>query len=109
MIIKPVKNYILLEEIKNSLETDSGIVLTEDTDQEPTYMANVLECGVGETPPMAMNTTFASDQALILSPFPFKNGDTVLIQKHLFNEITVDKKHYLIGKSDGIMAVINAD
>lgn len=94
MTIVPLKNFVLLEEVKNKSELDSGLILSDSVDQEPTYQAKVLECG--------------SDVSVgYLNPL-FKNGDTVLIQKHLFNEITLDKKQYLIGKADGVMAVLNA-
>lgn len=93
MIIVPLKNFVLLQEIKNEAKTASGFEI-ENVDQEPTYQAKVLECG--------------SDISIgYLNPL-FKNGDTVLIQKHLFNEVTLDKKQYLIGKADGVMAVLNA-
>jgi co-chaperonin GroES (HSP10) len=93
MTIVPLKNYVLLEEIQHENITDTGILLGDTVDREPTYKAKVLECG--------------SDVSIgYLNPL-FKNGDTVLIQKHLFNEITLDKKQYLIGKADGIMAVLH--
>lgn len=83
--MKPLRNFVLLEEIKNSEQTASGIILGENVDQEPTYQARVIQVGpdvsdVGEE-------------------------NIVLIQRHLFNEITFEKKQYLIGKSDGIIAI----
>lgn len=102
MIIIPLKNFVLLEEIENEETTAGGIVLGDHVDQEPTYQAKVLEYGPECPKP------FEGDSTMPVPFTGFKIGDIVLIQKHLFNEITLDKKKYLIGKADGIMAVLNA-
>ena len=91
MTIIPLQNYVLLEELI-AKSGDSPILIADDANIERPALAKVLEVGqqIGNG---------------LLNP-SFKNGDTVLYQRHLFEEVTLDKKKFLIGKSDGIVAVI---
>ena len=95
MIIKPLREYVLLEEIEQE-ETKSGILLTEDADIEKPNLAKVLSIGGGQIESITTSNLF----------FTFKEGDTVLFKRHLFDEVVLDDKKYLIGKDEGIVAVI---
>ena len=88
MNITPLQDYILLEEVQES-ETKSGIILTDDSDIEKPNIATVVKKG--------------SDVALKI-----KEADSVLFKRHLFDEIVLDGIKYLLGREEGICAIINA-
>ncbi len=84
-MIKPLPGYILLEEFKPVLEK-GGILLSEDVDMEKPNLAIVLDSN---------------------SASGFITGDTVLFKRHLFDEIKLDNKQYLIGKEEEVVAVVS--
>ncbi len=94
MTIQPLQDYVLLEEIKE--EVKSGIILADDADIEKPNLAKVLALG---------NILPNSDST---GTFGIAVDATVLFKRHLFDEITLDKKQYLIGRQDGIVALIHA-
>ena len=84
MNIKPLQDYVVLEEIKQ----ESKLIIIDGADFEPTHRAKVIE--VGES-----------------SKLPIKIGNTVLIKEYGFDKIKVeDKKEILIGKEENIYAII---
>lgn len=87
-MINPQPEYILLQEVKEEKSTKSSILLSEDADIEPPNLAKVIKIG---------------------SVADFKEGDTVLFKRHLFDDINFDDIHYLIGKQEGIVATITND
>lgn len=99
MIITPLRDYVLLEELKDTLP-DIGIVLASDAEVEKPDLARVLSLGshianltTDSTGPMPQNVS---------------NGDIVLFKRHLFDQVTLDKKSYLLGKIDGLTAIVQA-
>ncbi len=88
MIIQPLQNYLLLEEIKQ--EVKAGIILTDDANIEKPNLAKVLFLGPE-----------VSAMSLV--------GSNVLFKRHLFEEVTFGEKKYLIGQEDGVVAVIIDD
>ena len=81
-MIKPLKGYIILQEVKT--ET-TGLTLSDDADVEKPNLATVSLLGEGE--------------------FEFKVSDTLLIKRHLFDEVSLDGQDYLIGKNEGVVAI----
>lgn len=86
MKIKPLKDNILLEVLKQ--ETESAIVLVDKFDDETAIIGKILEVGEATT---------------------LKVGDKVLFKKHLFDEILFKnmKEPYLLGKEEAVTAVIH--
>jgi len=86
-MIKPLYNYLVLEELKPSetLETN-GLVLQEKVNMDLPALAKVIDMGPDCKPVVNV-------------------GDTVLVQRHLFNETIVDKKEYIIGKDEALVAI----
>lgn len=80
--MKPLKDWIILEEIKQEI---SKVIITEDIADNDSNLAKVLE--IGE------------------SVKQVKKDDVVLIQRFGFTEIEHEKKRYLIGKEDNILVV----
>lgn len=83
MTIQPVKNFILLEP-KDLTETESGIVLADTANVDRPNIATVVKTG---------------PDAIMVNA-----GDKVMFQYHLFDEVTIDKKQYLLGREDGVVA-----
>lgn len=83
-MIKPVQNYILLEDLPKK---KSVIVIADDADIEQGSRLKVVE--VGNEPKLKL-----------------KKGDIVLVKRHNFDEVEEDGKKYLIGKDEHITAII---
>lgn len=83
MLIEPLDDYVVLEEVKNELK---GIILPENVDISPTKKAMVI--GAGPTSKLSL-------------------GQLVLYKSYGFEEIEVDLKKYLVGKSENVFAVLH--
>lgn len=81
-MIKPLPGYILLEEVKEKAKTE--ILLSEDVDMERPSLAKVVD---GESE-------------------HFKIGNIVLFKQHLFDNVKLNDVSLLIGKEEGVVAVI---
>ncbi len=82
-MIKPLDNYVLLEEeVQTTLE--SGIILADDVNLDKPNIGRIVAVG--------------PDVKKV------KVKDEVLFLYHLFFEVTLDKKKYLFGKDEGIVA-----
>lgn len=95
MTIIPQPGYLLLEEIKPAIQNEAGIILTEEAYAEGPELAKVLSIG-GSLPTNSTGPVVGITE-----------GCTVLFKRHLFREFELDKKKYLIGKEDGVEAIIH--
>ena len=87
MQIKPLQNFILLKPSKVDEKTETGLYLPENIDRDQMNHGHIVE--VGE-----------ESQGL-------KINDHVLYKPYAFEEIEYYKLKYLIGRVDGIMAIIH--
>lgn len=83
-MIKPFENYLVLEE-ENATELESGIVLTDTANVDRPNIAKVIVTG--------------PDVKKV------KKDERVLFKYHLFDEITLEKKKYLVGKDEGVIGL----
>ncbi len=81
-MITPLQDYVLLEECKEVV--DSGFIIPDSADVEAPVKAKIVAQG---------------DDCKLL-----KSGDIVLFKRYGFDEITIDKIKYLIGKEENIVA-----
>jgi chaperonin GroES len=95
MQIKPLREYILIEPIKEEEKTKSGIFLPDTVSKEKSEQGKVIAVGGGKK----------TDDGKII-PVSVKPGDIVLFSKYGPSEIKVDGKEYLIVKEEDILAVI---
>ena len=86
MKIIPLRDYILIEPIKEEEKTKSGILLPETAEKERPEQGMVIAVG--------------SDSKYV------KEGQKVLFTKYTPNEIKVDDKEYLIAKEEDILAIL---
>jgi len=91
--IKPLRDQVLLEPIKESKKKGS-IILPETVQKERPEQAKVVAVGPGKW----------LEGKLV--PLSVKKGDIVLFTKYGPNEIKVDDKEYLIAREEDILAVI---
>jgi len=95
MQIRPLREHVLIEPIKEEEKTKSGIILPETASKERSEQGKVIAIGNGKK---------ADDGKII--PVSVKPGDMVLFSKYGPSEIKVDGKEYLIAKEEDILAVI---
>lgn len=89
-MITPLRDYVVLKD-KVVEPTESGLILVESADLEPSNEGVVVKL-----PPAG----------LFQAP-PFKEGDAVLFKRHMFEEYTVNKEKFLLGKQEGVIAVLD--
>jgi chaperonin GroES len=95
MTIKPLRDHILIEPIKEEEKTKSGIFLPDTATKDKSEQGKVIAIGNGKK----------TDDGKII-PLSVKPGDIVLFSKYGPSEIKVDGKDYLIAKEEDILAVI---
>ena len=95
MNIKPLSNHIFIQPVEEEKMTKSGIVLPETADKEKPIIGKVFAVGPGKV----------SENGARL-PMSLKVGDKVLFKKYGPDEIEVDKKKYLVGTEDDVLAII---
>ncbi len=93
-MIKPLKDYILLEKIETKTTTKSGIVLPQ-TSKEEKNIAIVLEVGNGK---ILSNGERVKPEV--------KKGDKVLYSKYAGTELEYENKKYIIVREDELIATI---
>jgi len=98
MKIKPLRNRILIEPLKEPVRKGS-IILPETVEKRP-EKGRVIAVGTGET-----------DDNRKHFPIPLKKGDIVLFTKYGPNEISIkgpkgEEKEYLIAKLDDVLAIV---
>lgn len=86
MKIKPLRDYILLQEKKLVEQFKTNVNLPEETDMDRPDTGTVISAGP--------NTNIAE-------------GQTVYFQRHLFTKIFTDtKEEFWIGKEENIIAIV---
>lgn len=95
MKIRPLSDYILIEEMEKKDTTKAGILLPETADKERPEQGRVVAVGPGR------KTSSGK-----ITPLEVKVGDTVLFTEYGPNKIKVDDKEYLIAKESDILAII---
>ncbi len=95
MKIIPLRDYILIEPIKEEEKTKSGILLPETAEKERPEQGRVIAVGSGRK----------TDEGKII-PLDVKQGQLVLFTKYGPNEIKHEDKEYLIAKEEDILAIL---
>ena len=95
MNIKPLSDHILIEPMKQTEQTKTGILLPETAEKERPGQGKVIAVGPGKK---------TSSGKVI--PLEVKEGDIVLFTKYGPNEVKIDDKEYLIAKEEDILAIL---
>lgn len=95
MKLKPLRDHVLLEAIKEDAKSKGGIVLPDTASKERPEQGKVVAVGPGR-----LNL---KGQRVLME---VKKGDVVLFSKYGPNEIKVDGKEYLIAKEEDILAIL---
>ena len=95
MNIKPLRDHILIESIKQEEKTRGGIFLPDTASKDKSEQGKVIAIGNGKK----------TDDGKII-PLSVKPGDKVLFSKYGPSEIKIDNKEYLIASENDILAVI---
>lgn len=93
MRIKPLRDQVLLEAMKEEVKR-GGIILPDTVTKERPEQGKVIATGPGKIVDG------------MLQPMSVKKGDVVLFTKYGPNTIKIDEKEYLIAKEEDILAVI---
>jgi chaperonin GroES len=95
MIIKPIKDHIVIEPLKQEEKTKSGILLPDTADKERPEQGKVIAVGPGKR----------NSKGEIM-PLEVKVGDLVLFTKYGPNEVKIEETEYLIAKEEDILAIL---
>ena len=95
MNIKPLRDCVVIEPLKQEEVSKSGIVLPDTADKERPEQGKVVAVGPGKT----------MDNGTKLVP-SVKVGDKVLFTKYGPNEIKIDRKEYLVCREEDILAIL---
>lgn len=86
MNLKPICDYVIIKPFEEESITESGIILPESRDTESSNNGTVVAKGE--------HVTIVSLNA------------KVLFKPYGFDEVTIEKQKYLVGKAENIMAII---
>jgi chaperonin GroES len=95
MNFKPLSNHLFIEPLTEEAVTKSGIVLPDTAEKEKPMQGKVIAIGPGKL----------NDKGERM-PMSVKIGDRVLFKKYGPDEIEVEKKKYLVGDEDDILAIL---
>ena len=95
MNFKPLSNHLFIEPLTDEAVTKSGIVLPDTAEKEKPMQGTVIAVGPGKL----------NDKGERI-PMSVKVGDKVLFKKYGPDEIEVEKKKYLVGDEDDILAIL---
>jgi chaperonin GroES len=95
MNFKPLSNHLFIEPLSEEAVTKSGIVLPDSAEKEKPMQGTVIAVGPGKL----------NDKGERI-PMSVKVGDKVLFKKYGPDEIEVEKKKYLVGDEDDILAIL---
>ena len=95
MTFKPLSNHLFIEPIEEDKTTKSGIVLPDTAEKEKPIRGKVVAVGPGKV----------SEKGERI-PMSVKVGDVVLFKKYGPDEIEVDRRKYLVGDEDDILAIL---
>lgn len=93
MEIKPLFDRIVLKQVNLTKNTNSGLVLTENSQEKP-LIGEVIEVGDGI---IAEN----NKQIMVV-----KKGDKVLFSKYAGNPFKLNQKEFIIIRQSDILAII---
>ena len=96
MNIKPLSNHLFIEAVELEKTTASGIVLPETAEKEKPIKGKVIATGPGKI----------NEKGERL-PMSVKVGDLVLFKKYGPDEIKIQRKKYLVGDEDDILAILD--
>lgn len=82
-ITKVLNDFVVIEQDSPLKATESGIILPDEVDQE--------------TPPTG--TVYSGTPEIPI-------GSRVLFKPHMFDDLTLNKKQYKVGKSENIVAIL---
>ena len=94
MIVKPLRENILIKRVEEETKTAGGIILPDTAKEKPTE-GKVIAVGEGRVTP---------DGKVL--PMSIKVGDTVLFSKWTGTEIKVNGEPHLIVKEGDILAIV---
>ena len=94
MIVKPLRENILIKRVEEENRTAGGIILPDTAKEKPSE-GKVIAIGEGRVTP---------DGKVL--PMSIKVGDTVLFSKWTGTEIKVDGEPHLIVKEGDILAIV---
>ena len=95
MKLKPLRDHVILEAMKEDEKTKGGIVLPDTASKERPEQGKVVAVGPGRLNLRGQRV-----------PMDLKKGDIVLFSKYGPNEVKVDDKEYLVAKEEDILAVL---
>ena len=95
MKFKPLSNHLFIEPIEEEAVTKSGIVLPDTAEKEKPVKGKVIATGPGKLNEKGERI-----------PMSVKVGDVVLFKKYGPDEIEIEKKKYLVGDEDDILALL---
>jgi len=95
MKFKPLSNHLFIEPIEEEAVTKSGIVLPDTAEKEKPVKGKVIATGPGKLNEKGERI-----------PMSVKVGDVVLFKKYGPDEIEIEKKKYLVGDEDDILAIL---
>lgn len=95
MNFKPLSNHLFIEPLTDEAVTKSGIVLPDTAEKEKPMQGTVIAVGPGKLNEKGERI-----------PMSVKIGDRVLFKKYGPDEIEVEKKKYLVGDEDDILAIL---
>ncbi len=94
-MFKPLSNHLFIEPIEEEHKTKGGIVLPDTAEKEKPMIGKVVAVGPGKF-----------DDKGERVPMSVKVGDKVLFKKYGPDEVEFEKKKYLVGDEDDILAII---
>ena len=95
MKLKPLRDHVILEAMKEDEKTKGGIVLPDTASKERPEQGKVVAVGPGRVNLKGQR-----------GPMELKKGDTVLFSKYGPNEVKVEGKEYLVAKEEDILAIL---
>jgi len=95
MKLKPLRDHVILEVMKEDEKTKGGIVLPDTASKERPEQGKVVAVGPGRLNLKGQRV-----------PMELKKGDVVLFSKYGPNEVKVDDKEYLVAKEEDILAIL---
>lgn len=95
MRLRPLRDHVILQPIKQEEKTKGGIVLPDTASKERPEQGKVVAVGPGRLNLKGHRV-----------PMELKRGDVVLFSKYGPNEVKVDDKEYLVAKEEDILAII---
>ena len=95
MKLKPLRDHVILEAMKEDEKTKGGIVLPDTASKERPEQGKVVAVGPGRVNLKGQRV-----------PMELKKGDIVLFSKYGPNEVKVEDKEYLVAKEEDILAIL---